>query len=206
MTTLLTISSRRKKCSGPKAGFTLIEIIAVIAVISLLLVVLIPAISGAQRSAAKSKTRSQFAQYIMAYEAFRADNGYYPSMGSGEEFDLKADNQTFIETLSGSDGAGNPPGSSYARKANPRRIPYYTFIESEFAQEDSEFYGQIIDGLGNPNIFIVIDQDMDGIVPASAFQNLDPSERPQERLRGGVFIYSANPSGDADWEWIKSWE
>ena len=184
----------------------MIELLAVIAVISLLLVILIPAVTGAQASAAKSKTRSQFSQYILAYEAFRADAGYYPSMGSAPEFELKGSNDVFIETLSGFDADGNPPASSYARQANPRRIPYYSFSEAEFAPASSPFSGELVDGLGNPNIFIVIDQDLNGIVPANDFKSLSPAEKPQRNLRGGVFVYSANPTNDPDWDWIKSWE
>lgn len=204
--TLSITSSPRKYTIHSGSGFTLIEIIAVIAVIGVLLVILIPAVTGAQSSAAKSKTRSQFSQYILAYEAFRADAGYYPSMGGDSEFELKNSNNVFIETLSGADENGNAPSSTYAQRANPRRIPYYTFSEVEFAPDTSEFFGEIVDGLGNPNIFIVIDEDLNGIVPTSAFVNLSAGEKPLNSLRGGVFIYSANASDDPDWDWIKSWE
>ena len=203
----MTTSSHPNICRSRAGGFTLVEILTVVAIIALLIAILVPAVGGVQRSAVKSRTRSQFSQYILAYEAFRADAGYYPTMNAGSaEFGLKGSNDVFVETLSGSDAAGGAPSSTYARTVNPRRIPYYSFAESEFAPEDTEFAGEIVDGFDNPNIYIVIDQDLNGIVPVSDFKNLDPAEQPSNDLRGGVFVYSANNDNDPDWEWVKSWE
>lgn len=202
MTTCLPNLKRRAR-----DGFTLIELLAVIAVIGILMAILIPSVGMVRRSAAKSKTRSQFAQYATAYEAFYGEMGYYPSMGaSGSEFDLKGNNAVFIETLSGFSADGGNPTSAYARKANPRRMRFYSFVESEFGLPESDVEGEIVDGFDNPNIHVVIDRDRDGVIKPSDFQALDRALRPTNELRGGVFIYSANTDENPDWEWILSWE
>src|SRR5438045_7679958 len=62
-----------------KRAFTLIELLAVIAIIGILAAILIPTIGSAQTAARKAKTRSQFAQWAAAIEAFRQEYGYYPT-------------------------------------------------------------------------------------------------------------------------------
>ena len=188
------------RTEGRFRGFTLIELLTVIAVIFLLMALFAPAVHAVRRSVAESKTRSQFSQYALAYEAFRADYGFYPSMAvSGSDFTLAGNNDVFVETLSGRTLNGNAAVHAYARAANRRLVRYYTFSPSAFAG------GEIVDAFGNPNIRVVIDRDLSGHVTAADFETLPPEMRP-ETLPGGVFFYSANPNNNPDWEWILSWE
>src|SRR5256885_14932336 len=60
-------------------AFTLIELLSVIAIIGILAAILIPTTGTAQVAAKKAKTRSQFAQWGAAIEAFRQEYGYYPT-------------------------------------------------------------------------------------------------------------------------------
>src|SRR5438270_9643891 len=64
---------------GKRGAFTLIELLAVIAIIGILAAILIPTTGTAQVAAKKAKTRSQFAQWGAAIEAFRQEYGYYPT-------------------------------------------------------------------------------------------------------------------------------
>lgn len=203
MTTFLLYRDRRHR----RGGFTLVELLTVIAVIAILMAILIPSVSTVRRRAAISKTRSQFSQYATAYELFRAEMGYYPSMGAaGAEFAFKGNNAVLIETLSGWPLEGASPATAYARKANPRRIRFYQFYQSEFGPSGTELEGALVDGLENPNIHAVIDRDMNGMIAPEDFLALDPSLRPARELRGGVFFYSSNNARNPDWEWILSWE
>jgi len=190
-----------------RRGFTLIELLTVIGVIAILMALLVPAVGMVRRNAAKSRIHSQLSQYATAYESFRAQFGFYPSMGAaGAQFDLRGHNDVFIETLSGFDAEGGAPSTAYARQVNPRRMRFYTFAESEFAPADAEFAGQIVDAFGNPHLHVVIDRDLNGTIDPGEFSALPADLRPTEPLRGGVFFFVSNPDDNPDWEWIRSWE
>ena len=189
-----------------KFGFTLIELLAVIAIISILAGLLVPVLGLARRQAGIIRTKAQFIQYAIAYEQFRAEYGFYPTMSqNGQSFSLKDNNTVFIETLMGSTLTGGAPAELYALQANPKRIKFYSFHFSEFGSEQSEYPGRIQDDFGNPNIVIIIDADGDGVIPAQ-----DLPARPDgtafESINAGVVVCSDNSSGNPDWQWIYSWK
>ena len=189
-----------------RSGFTLIELLAVIAIIGILAGLLVSAIGVARRQAGRVETRARFIQYAIAYEQFRAEYGFYPTMGQdGPSFSLKDNNDVFVETLSGSTRAGGAPSDPYALQANPRRIKFYRFSSSEFGSEQTGFSGRIQDAFGNPDIVFVIDSDGDGVIPAD-----DLPARPDgtafDPINSGIAVYSDNSSGNPDWQWIFSWE
>lgn len=191
---------------GGRRGFTVLEVLLVVAVIAILIALLIPVAATVRESALRNKTRAQLAQYGIAYEAFRADRGYYPSMGAeGAEFNLRENNAVFVETLSGRTLEGNPAANAYALRANPHRERYHTFTAAEFAPADGPFAGGIVDAFGNPNIVVVTDRRGDGVVRGDDFQILPPPLRPSV-LAGGVFFYVANPVENPEWEWILTWD
>lgn len=190
-----------RRSYGPDSrGFTLVEILTVIAVIAILAAILIPATSAVQRNVTRSKTRSQFSQWSTAYEVFKADYGYYPALSGGSaEFGLngQANNNTFIAALSGR----NDNGDRTVAGGNTRSVRYYTFSEADFNQDT----GLIVDAFDNPNIYVVVDRNLDGLVKSSDFGNLPSGSRP-DSLHGGVFFYSSNSDNNPDWEWVYSWE
>jgi prepilin-type N-terminal cleavage/methylation domain-containing protein len=201
----MTISSRPIE-RPVRGGFTLVELLTVLAVIAILLAILVPAVGVVRRQAAKSKTLGQLTQYATACEAFRAELGFYPSMGAtGSEFALAGHNAVFIETLSGFSAEGQAPTTAYARRANPRRLRFHTFGESEFAPPASDHAGQIVDSFGNPHLHVVFDRDLNGVIEADEFEALPSERRPDHPLRGGVFGYVANAEENPDWFWILSW-
>lgn len=189
------------------SAFTLIELLSVLAVMAVLLAILLPSLQGARRHVAVGRTQSQWAQWALAYEAFRSRLGHYPDMGNGTgEFSLAGRNVVFIETLTGAGIDGGPMTTSYARTANPGRWRFHAFTESAFAPAGTSFAGQLVDALGNPHLHVVIDHDLDGFVRPEQFRGLPPDRRPRGLLRGGVFFFTSNPEANPDWAWIRSWE
>jgi prepilin-type N-terminal cleavage/methylation domain-containing protein len=196
-------------CGACATGFTLLELLVVIAVIAILAGILIPAASAVRRSVVKSRTQAQFGQYAIAFEQFKAEYGYYPKLGTSGSGDTRinleesANNEVFIETFSGRRRNGEAVSNVYARKANPKKIAFYTFSESEFAANETVVCGAtiekgaIVDGFGNPNIVVVIDSDRNGVISGG----LLPGEGD---VHAGVVIYS-DPGSCEDWREVRSW-
>ena len=61
-----------------RSGFTLIELLVVIGVLVLLAGILIPTITGARRSAQRSRTAAELQSIAVALEAYKSDFGDYP--------------------------------------------------------------------------------------------------------------------------------
>ncbi len=179
-------------------AFTLIELLAVVAVIAILL----PALGTARRAGLKAQTRTQFGQYAVAFEQFRSEYGHYPTMDmEGETIELRSNNETFFETLSGRAWDGVSRSSAYALRANEKGIAFHSFAESEFLAgratvcRDEVLEGSIVDQFGNPNIFVAVDRDRDGIVKDSEGNS----------VKAGVIVYSLS-WGCPDWEDVESWK
>lgn len=180
-------------------GFTLIEALAVIALISILGAMLFPALGKAQKYFKKTRTRAQFHHYIQAYHSFKADYGYFPTMGqNNNRFDLFQNNPVFIQTLSGHRKDGQPMDHPVAQRVNPHQNRYYTFKEEEFASTDSPFSGKIIDAFNNPYITIVVDRDGDGVIAADDLLYRDKA------LHAAVAIYSQENT-EKGWPAVHSW-
>lgn len=167
---------------------------------------LVPAIGAVRKNAARGRTRSQFHQYMVAYESFKAEYGYYPGMGEKSNvFKLKGRNEVFIETLTGHAADGLPMTNAQARASNPKALRFYSFGQAEFGPKDSAYPGQIVDSFDNPNIVAVIDRNRDGLIALKDLAEVPGGDRPTD-LHGGVFFYSDNTENNPDWEWIYSWQ
>ena len=201
---MIILFHNRLRRSG-RFGFSLVELLVVVGVLALLMGLLLSLVSVVQDRARREQTRAQLAAYTLAYEAYRADRGYLPTMGAeGAEFRLSGNNAVFIETLTGYTLEGGPSRHPNAVKANPRRERYYTFSPNEFAAANRPFAGQLVDAFGNPNIVAVIDRTGSGVLRADDFAGLAREDRP-ESLLGRVVFYVANPEQNPEWEQILPW-
>lgn len=180
-------------------AFTLIEVLTVMVLISLFAGIMFSALGKAQKYLQKTRTLAQFHHYIQAYYSFKADYGHFPTMGQkGNRLNLFDNNAVFIQTLSGRKKDGQPIDHPAAKRANRHQTAYYRFTEKEFASTDSPFPGKIVDAFNNAHIFIVIDQDGDGII---AMDNL-PNRK--KDLHAAVAVYSIE-NVEQGWPAVCSW-
>jgi prepilin-type N-terminal cleavage/methylation domain-containing protein/prepilin-type processing-associated H-X9-DG protein len=73
------VSRRRVRCSYPRSGFTLVELLVVLAVIGILLGLLFPAIQAIRESARRTQCSNQIRQQIVALLNFHEANQKFVS-------------------------------------------------------------------------------------------------------------------------------
>jgi len=65
------------------AGFTLIELLVVMIILAILAAVVIPRVIGRTEDARRAKARSDIAAFETALDAYKLDNGSYPTTEQG---------------------------------------------------------------------------------------------------------------------------
>ena len=73
------------RSSNPRPGFTLIEVMVVIVVITLLAALVAPNVFRNLGTAKEGAARSQMEMLSVALDAYRLDNGRYPTTDQGLE-------------------------------------------------------------------------------------------------------------------------
>lgn len=190
-----------------RSGFTLIELLTVIAIIGILAGILIPVVGGAKKSARKAQVRAQFSGYATALSQYKAEYGYFPQIGnlndSGGPIDLDSDAEDFIKALSARDLSGDRLGDADRKKLNRKNIPFYSFGEAEFSEDENKL---LVDSFDNPHIMIMVDHDGDGKIPTSEFPSSSKGSLGTD-LRAQVAIWvDEDADGVEDAETIYSWQ
>lgn len=172
--------------SRPRAAFSLIELLTVVAVIGILAAIIIPTTSSARAAANKAKTRSQFAQWSTAIEAFRQEYGYYPTFdttnkvnGSTAAAATGTALHRFHDTLVGTrrDGSvlpalttGAQPNPPPPESQNSRRIQFVSFVDADivpFSTTDATLTakrGLIRNAFDGTDIVVLVDRNLDGFI------------------------------------------
>ncbi|MBK8475888.1 MAG: prepilin-type N-terminal cleavage/methylation domain-containing protein [Opitutaceae bacterium] len=200
-------------------AFTLVELLTVIAVLSILAAILVPVVGRAQEAARRARVKTQFAQWAVALEGFRAEYGYYPNFSTTTTAPLPSDcriNEVpglFFQTLTGRREDGAAPDLPRALAANPRRVAFLTFTADEVGSGANP---PISDGFGNTDIVLLVDRDGDGLIslpgPPPAVVGAqtgvvlipDAAAFPAGGVRAGVLFYSAG-SGRNEEDIVYSW-
>jgi prepilin-type N-terminal cleavage/methylation domain-containing protein len=210
------------------AAFTLVELLAVIAVIGILASLIFPSISAARKSANRAKTKVQFSQWAAAIESFRGEYGHYPSFDStnfvnGGATTVISGDHLFHDILAGKKRDGNAPSTasnSSAGSQNRKRIPFYSFSDTDLTPPDSAYPHLIRDAFDNLSIAVLVDRDLDGKIDASDYgtfpavvtangASIRPAatDIPVTGVRAGVVFYAPDPNATAaDPAFIFSWK
>lgn len=185
-----------------KRAFTLIELLTVIAIIAILTGILVPSVSIAQAAVKRAQSKTTFASWMNALEQYKQVYGHYPKNFFDKHgvFSLAANNNAFVAALSGRELDGK--FSDNARKLNRKGICFYTFSNSDFNENH-----ELADAFGNPNIFVVIDNNNDGLIEKSneTFASNVLMTIPNNGIRGSMVAYSIK--GEAiEYSDVLSWK
>jgi prepilin-type N-terminal cleavage/methylation domain-containing protein len=232
--------------SHARRDFTLVELLTVVAVIGILAAILIPTVGKVREGARKAKSKVQFTQLASAIETFRQEYGFWPDFTSTgpnwQASNPNADKNLVVRTrdhsdnlrefLTGIHASGANAGrtlvtaGSYRNHPNRKRIAFYTFSEADLAVDGGNTY--LVDSFGNTDILIVMDSDLNGIIP---LRNTDeyrveslrvgippPAGGPAKAspvtaltdVRANLIIYSAGAGGNTEADvrrnMVRSWE
>ena len=145
-----------------------------------------PGFYKARKASARFQAKSQFQQLAMALENYQLEYGRYPSFLSENPIKLTDPKvaQELMEALSAKKSA-----------LNERGIGFYSFSEKEYRN------GVLLEGFNNPNIYIAVDNDGDGVIENEQMPTQDT------KLHANVAIFSLTSDGKKnDIENVYSWE
>lgn len=186
-----------------RRGFTLIELLTVIAIIGILAGIIIPTTGAVRTAAKKTRVKSQFAQFGVAIENFRSEYGYYPNFSTTTTGTIPTKAKLnevpglFYKTLTGkkSDGTALNTATQPDKRAaefNTKRMSYYSFSNEEASSVADPI---IVDAFGNEDIAIVVDRDLNGVIPAVDIRSISVAAAAANG--GGSYTIAAGDVPDA---------
>ena len=190
-------------------GFTLVELVTVITIIAILSSLLTASVVSIQRKAKRVESESLFGKLILSFAQYRKDHGAYPDLsgtlkGGDDVISLNNADQwkrfSEIMALSQPDGSAfeNPENQSLIKQFNPKLRRYFDLQLKEL--ESVSGGHRLVDGFGNPHIYVIVDADLDGRIDESSLP-----ESESKSLRQRIVVYTADEGND-DYPRLKSWD
>ena len=219
-----------------KSGFTLIELLVVISIMGILMGIIGPKVFDLLSGSKGTKTQAVFKSWVTQIYQYKQHYKYFPPFlleeDEGVPSNLSVDEQhdAFIASLRGrswnSDSFTWESLSGDLLDQNRKSKEFHSFSEDEFGNIDnmneSNNGKYLSDAWGGRNIYIVVDQDGDGLIKLSntalsmiveALKNdYDSSvvEKAKERIgtirdQVGIFVLQ-DSTGETDSENVFSWD
>jgi prepilin-type N-terminal cleavage/methylation domain-containing protein len=218
-----------------KHGFTLIELLVVISIIGILMGIVGPKVFDLLGGSKGTKTQAMFRSWVTQIYQYKEHYKYFPPFlledteGIPADLSDDEDHNAFIAALRGK--SWNPDSFTWENLTgdllaqNRKSKEFHSFSEDEFGNvdlTDESNNGRFLsDAWGGRKIYIVVDQDGDGLIKldsstveliVKALQNdYDPSivEQAKDKIgtirdKVGVFALE-DTSGETDTENVFSW-
>ncbi len=150
-----------------KRAFTLVELMIVVAIIGVLVGLLFPTISGANKKALASVSKTLLTNIASGLERYNTEYGYFPKfLAQRDRINLNDGNnaESLVKTLTGRDAENRPLSQSDRREFNRKNRNFVEFNSNNLVQKTKGGQWKIVDSFGNPNIYICVDSDNDGFI------------------------------------------
>ncbi len=185
-----------------RRAFTLVELMIVIAIIGVLVGMLFPTISGANKKAMASVSKTLLTNIASGLERYNTEYGYFPKFLTQRErvnLDDGNNSENLVKALTGRDPENRPLSQSDRREFNRKNRNFIEFNSNNLVQKVSGGQWKVVDSFGNPNIYICVDDDNDGFIKqgfptiADGFTTTEIRElvpNPQMGLRAKAIVFT----------------
>jgi prepilin-type N-terminal cleavage/methylation domain-containing protein len=173
---------------APRAGLTMIEVLAVVAILAILAGILIPAVLAVRRHAKVAMAETEVQTLEQAWKKYYAEYQRWPTNNAAGGACVVAGDLAAI--VLGTGGGAE----------NPKQL---VFLQTKRFDEEGNpvnpWWGPDVPA-SNCYYYVRFDTDHDGIIPA------DPSSEPGDNVSRQVIVWTQNPTVPGNDGTIRSWQ